>query len=72
MHDASHRPYAKLSELKPGDEIELDDDFTCHKRGIVTIKARTDGVLYFNCDEGEHRLDGQADDGEHCIGVYKL
>lgn len=69
-HDLRGRPYAKLSELKAGDQVELDEGFTCHKAGFVTLKDSI-GFLYFECDEGEHCLQGQADDGEHLVGIYK-
>ena len=79
MHDLNGRPYAKLSELKVGDQIELDSGFTCHPPGVVVVKGDDRG-LFFDCagdrdppyglfDE-RHYLDGQADDGEHLIGVY--
>ena len=71
-HDAQGRPYAKISELKAGDIIELDDGFTCAVAGQRVLKTTSRG-LAFDCDEGEaaHAIDGQADDGEHCIGIYK-
>ncbi len=67
-HDKAGRAYAKLSELKPGDKVELDDGFTCHPAGVVILYQRNG--LYFDCHEGGHNLLGQADDGEHCVGVY--
>ena len=68
--DLSGRAYAKLSELKAGDIIELDEGFTCQRPSKVKVFADERGILCFACDEGNHRLDGQADDGEHCVGVY--
>lgn len=70
--DKNGRPYAKLSELKAGDKIELDAGFSCHGAGVVEIKQNTLGTLYFECEDGNHRLDGQADDGEHLIGIYRV
>lgn len=78
--DTYGRPWAKLSGLREGDRIELDDGFTCHDAGIVELKRDDDG-LYFECagpeDEPDsvdkpchHYLDGQADDGEHLVGIY--
>jgi len=69
-HDNAGRPYAKISELKEGDEIELDSGFTCQRQGVHFVHD-DGGRLYFNCVEGRHFLDGQADDGEHCIGIYR-
>lgn len=71
-HDTSGRPWAKLSELKEGDKIELDSGFTCHAAGPIEVRADPKGDLYFPCKEGRHMLDGQADDGEHLVGVYRL
>lgn len=81
MEDKFGRPYAKLSELKAGDWAELDDGFTCAPAGPVLLQADDKGKLYFACcgehdhDEGieaneRHYVAGQADDGEHCVGVY--
>lgn len=80
-HDTQGRPWAKLNELKPGDKIELDDGFICTDMKIRTVFSDEHG-LYFFCNGPDdslkekgtehHYLDGQADDGEHCVGVYKL
>jgi hypothetical protein len=69
-HDTFGRPYAKLSELREGQTVELDGGFTCTTAITVLLRKDERGVLGFTCDEGFHRIDGQADDGEHCIGVY--
>ena len=68
-HDKQGRPWAKLSELKPGDTIELDAGFSCAHLGPREIVKDARG-FYFICAQGSHYLDGQADDGEHCVGVY--
>lgn len=70
-HDTKGRPWAKLSELKAGDKIELDSGFNCAGPGPTEVHASDHG-LYFECSEGHHYLHDQADDGEHCVGVYKL
>lgn len=67
--DAKGRPYLKLSEARDGMFVWLDDGFTCHVPGRVQIHDLGDGP-YFECDCGQHKLDGQCDDGVHCIGVY--
>lgn len=70
-HDKDGRPYAKSSEVKAGDLLETDGDFTCiGEKEIVLIQEDEQG-LYFACDNGRHFLNGQADDGEHLIGLYK-
>jgi hypothetical protein len=68
MPPTSGRPYLKLSEARQG-LIELDSGFTCRRAGPVMLFKDERG-LYFHCDDGTHYLDGQADDGEHCVGVY--
>jgi len=72
--DINGRPYAKLSELVPGDQLEADSGFTCLKDGerVKVIKDH-DGSLFIPCADGGHHLDGQADDdGEHLIGLYRV
>ncbi len=72
QHDAAGREYAKLSELKAGDIIELDSGFTCHEAGKVQIYEEVPGILCFECDEGHPQLYGQIDyDGNHLVGIYK-
>lgn len=70
--DKNGSPWAKLSELREGDMIEIDGDFTCHKAGACIVHVGPDGRPWFTCNEGEHYLEGQADDGIHCVGVYKV
>lgn len=71
-HDKSGRAYAKLSELKAGDRLVADGGFDCLEDGqLVVVKATAAGGLFVICAEGEHYLDGQADDGEHLVGLYR-
>ena len=88
MRDANGREYAQLSELKPGDKVEVDGGFTCLRRGeVCEVHANPDGKLFIFCsghgdfsrnrcrikDRSQtHGLNGQADDGENCVGVYRL
>jgi len=70
MKDSNEREYAKLSQLKAGDYIEIDDGFDCRKQNIVTIREAY-GKLGFECSHGIHWLSGQlADDGDSLIGIY--
>ena len=62
-HDNNGRPWAKISTLKEGTPIELDDGFDCQRKGAHIVHADDAGRLYFNCRSGRHHLDGQADDG---------
>lgn len=70
-HDANGRPGAKLSELKTDDLVELDSSFTCRAAGKARLYTGNGG-LAFECSYGWHHLSGQADDGEHYVGVYKV
>lgn len=63
----------KLSDLKAGDVIVLDDGFLCAPAGPVTVEVdERNGVPYFRCNfEGgsRHYLDGQEDGDGELIGV---
>lgn len=53
----------KLSDVKAGDTIELDDGFPCWPvGGQVAVEADADGDLYFACTHGKHFLEGQTDE----------
>jgi len=67
-HDKFGIPYLKLSEAKQG-LVRLDGGFTCHSKGETMLFARN-GKFYFMCKDGDHFIEGQADDGIHCIGIY--
>lgn len=69
-HDANGREYLKLSEAKMGMKVELDNGFTCAS-GVVELDDDFLGI-HFKCDQGFHYIDGQCDDGEHCVGIYKV
>jgi len=71
--DINGRPYAKLSAMRPGIILEADSGFTCLKSGArVKVIKDHDGSLFIPCADGGHHLDGQADDGEHLIGLYQV
>lgn len=70
--DINGTPWAKLSELKPGHILIPDGGFTCMKEGVPVAVARDQaGALYVPCRSGGHTLDGQADDGETLVGLYR-
>ena len=70
--DISGTPWAKLSELKPGDILIPDGGFTCMKEGArMKVIQDHDGSLFLPCNCGGHALVGQADDGEHLVGLYR-
>lgn len=67
--DTTGRAYAKLSEVKAGDVLELDAGFDCVASGPVTVEEN-DGRLFFQCSRGHHYLEGQAEETDDLIGVY--
>jgi len=69
MRDKYGRKYLKITDAKEDQTVILDDGFTCHQAGKVTLRADGDR-LWFACNDGRHYIDGQADDDIHCIGVY--
>lgn len=74
--DNHGRPYARLSTLKAGDKVQVDDGFTCivkwgHR--LVRQDSTRPGIdgLFIDCRSGRHYLDGQLDDdSDFLIGVY--
>lgn len=70
--DRKGRPWAKLSEVKVGDLLEADNGFNCIESNTPHTVCEDHEGLYIACAEGYHFLKGQADDGEHLIGLYKL
>ena len=70
-HDIQGIEYAKLDALAEHSIIKLDGGFTCRSTGVATV-YKDDKGLFFRCDEGNHYLEGQCDDGLHCIGVYSV
>lgn len=68
-HDTLGREYAKLVELNEGDMVWVDEGFTCMPPGPYRVYYALGG-LYLKCTHGYHFLNGQADDGVHCIGIY--
>lgn len=79
-HDAHGRPYAKLSQIKPGDKVLVDDGFECMKAWSIRTVWFQAGDLYLRCSgpDGEskplterHSLEGQLqDDGDTLIGIF--
>lgn len=61
----------KLSDLKEGDRIMLDDGFTCHGMGIAEVYIDEYHGPYFLCDDGVHFLDGNVGEDGELIGVQK-
>ena len=61
----------KLSEIKVEDILVFDDGFTCLKHGEKSIVRQDNKGLYINCEEGKHYLEGQIDEEDNLIGLFK-
>ena len=59
----------KLTDLKAGDVVELDDGFDCMLPGLATVQADGHGKLFVPCSAGKHFLDGQLRDDGTLAGV---
>ncbi len=69
--DKQGRPYARLNDLKAGDTVTIDGDFTCLPPWSQHVVKSDDIGLYVECKEGEHHLAGQQDGPcDHLTGVY--
>lgn len=60
----------KLTDLSPGDVVQLDSHFTCAK-GLVIIQKDPYGELYFPCQDGKHYLIGQLNDDGYLVGITR-
>lgn len=74
MIDLQGREYARIDQLKPGDVVQVDGDFTCMKPWSKSqVCIDDEGELYLHCSEGRHDLSGQLiDDSQYLMGVYKI
>lgn len=70
-HDpwATH-PWARLSELKVGDNLVADSGFTCLREGFVCKVFSDHGELYVSCNSGRHWLAGQLS-GDMLVGFWR-
>lgn len=70
-HDKQGRPWAKLSELKAGDVVEIDSSFTCMTPNQkYTVYEDRKGEFAILCNEGKHWLCGNEPAPDSIIGVY--
>lgn len=60
--------FAKENTVKAGNLLIVDGGFDCLRCGAVKLVLSCDTGLYIRCDEGEHFISGQLDDGEY-IGL---
>lgn len=66
----------KLSELKAGDKVRVDENVACLGPTLVH-EVKQDGpgqaFLYLDCAYGRHYLDGQLDsDNETLVGISRV
>jgi hypothetical protein len=65
-------PWPKLSTLKAGDKLIADDGFDCLQDGqlyVVDIDQR--GNPFVACANGIHHLDGQLNDQNEIVGLWR-
>jgi hypothetical protein len=66
-----HRPWAKLSELKPGDLLIAAQDLSCIDEGdILEVKLSKTNGLYVVCACGKHDLSDHLC-GDFLLGFHK-
>lgn len=80
--DKAGRRYARLSELKEGDFVEVDGDFNCLTANSIHTVKRADWcpekTLYLDCGGHlEHYLRGQLlsetdPEQDYLVGVYPI
>ena len=58
----------KLTDIKSGNLVFLDNGFTCVKPGFHKVNSDKEG-LYVCCDHGKHYLNGQEDENGDLVGV---
>lgn len=62
--------YAKLSEVKTHETLYVDNGFTCCDAGPVTLCLDPEcKELYFECDAGQHWLEGQINEKGELVGM---
>jgi len=61
----------QLSDITTGQNVIVDDGFTCMKPGIKTVKTSVYGDLYVDCCKGRHLLDGRVDADGFLIGIFR-
>ncbi len=59
----------KLSDLKVGQTVKLDNGFTCISSRLVTVFKDNEDCFFFICTEGKHYLDGQEDETGELVGI---
>lgn len=74
MKDLQGRAYARVGDVKAGDRLEADGDFTCIRKGaVLTVEDAGDGLKVPCRHQGGHMLDGQIKGKgarAHYLGLY--
>lgn len=68
MFDLQGREYAHYDDLKVGDLLVVDDDFTCMSGWSVKELFEDEDGFYVHCDQGRHYL-VEEEDG-YIVGMY--
>lgn len=68
MYDLQGREYAFIDDIKAGDVILVDDDFTCMKGWSLKEVFSDEGGLFVYCDQGQHYL--CEDEDGYVVGMY--
>lgn len=61
--------FAKISEIKAGDKVVTDADFSCMEEGAIKTVYSDKFGLYIKCEMGYHYLDSQSNGAEY-VGLY--
>lgn len=74
MKDKNGREYAKLANLKAGDEVETEGLHCIVDKQKLVVRQEENGDLFIECSAGKHFLAGQIDDDtcEYLIGMYPV
>lgn len=71
-HDTQGRPYARLSELRAGDRVVLDDGFDCMDGWEEQALLEDNLGLHVTCELERHYIDAQLEpDGDTLVGIYR-
>lgn len=77
-HAKNGREWARMSNLKAGQILHCDGDFTCGIAGKDVVVGQTiDGKWFVNCNDGRHFLDGQlatetGGSTDHLVGMWPV
>jgi hypothetical protein len=72
MKDKQRRLYARLPDLKVGDYVVVDGDFTCLEPWSRHEVLGEKDNLYIKCTSGNHFLDAQLQEHTkgYLMGIY--